>query len=151
MLSSLNESFDTKPYLSVAQKINDDFEKLKTSMSFTIKADQNSIKLAEPIRVALTAKNIKVTQKPVGKVSLIIVINSRVKVVKTYGMSVAKFAVSISIKDVNKNTIGGNKLNLKGIASQGKELASEEAAKNLQKKIQKDGIGKILGIDYGAM
>jgi len=148
VMDSLNDSFDEKPYLKVAQQVNNEFEKLKTSMNFSIITDKNSLKLADPIRVALTDKNIKVVKKPISDDSLIISITSRVKNVKSYGMDIAKFAVNISIKDTNNNIIGGNKINLKGIASQGAELAQEEASKNLQKKIKKEGIGKVLGIDF---
>ena len=149
VLNVLNEDFNDKKYLNTIAKLNKDFENLKKSISFYIVADKNSLKLVEPIRVALTNAHLKVVRKkPNSKNGLIIVINSRVKNTKTMGMQVAKFAVDIKISEISGNIIGGNKLSLKGISAQGFELATEDAAKRLQKIIQKKGIGKILGVDF---
>ena len=149
VLNVLNEDFDDKKYLAVISTINKDFENLKKSISFYIQTDKNSQKIAQPIRVALTNAHLKVVNsKPKNKNALLISIGSSVKSTKTMGMLVAKFAVDIKILDTFGNTIGGNKLNIKGISASGFELATEDAAKRIQKQIAKEGIGKILGVDF---
>ena len=149
VLNVLNDDFDDKKYLSMILALNKDFENLKKTISFYIQADKNSKKLAQPIRVALTDAHLKVTNKKINsKNSLVVLINSRVQHTKTMGMNVAKFAIDIKILDSFGNTIGGNKLNIKGISGLNIELATEDAVKRIAKKIQQRGIGKILGVDF---
>ena len=54
---------------------------------------------------------------------------------------IKSFADDIKILDRFGNTIGGNRLNIKGISGSNVELATEDAAKRIAKKIQKKGIG----------
>ena len=62
-------------------------------------------------------------------------------------MYIFKATINFDILNNYGKSIGGNTISVKGIAPQSIEHAKAKAAKNISKKIKKDGISKVLNIN----
>ena len=146
VMSELNAAFDGTAYLSKAQAINAEYKKLLSSITFSIKSNTQARNLIAPIAKGISAKKLKIADSS-GKKHFDIMIISDIQRASSYGFTLARSAISITIKDSTGAVIGSNKLNLTGQSSQGFGIAKENVALKLNALIAKEGIAEVIGLE----
>ena len=145
VMNELNSTFDGSEYLSFAQKINTEYENLLATITFSISSNNQAKNLISPIAKGISAKKLTIANSS-GKKHFNIMINSNIQRANSYGFTLARCAISITIKDSSGAVIGSNKLNITGQSSQGFGVAKENIAIKLNALIEKEGIAKIIGL-----
>ena len=145
VMSELNAAFDGSRYLGKAQAINAEYEDLLSSITFSIKSNNEAKNLIAPIAKGISAKKLKIANSS-GKKHFNIMIKSDIQRASSYGFTLARSAITIIIKDSTGAVIGSNKLNITGQSSQGYSVAKENVAIKLNALIEKKGIDNIIGL-----
>ena len=147
VMSELNTAFDGSVYLNESQAINAEYEDLLASITFSIESNSEAKNLIAPIAKGLNAKKLKIANGS-GRKHFNIMIKSDIKKASSYGFTLARSAIMITIKDSNGATIGSNKLNITGQSSQGYNIAKENVAIKLDALVKKDGIAEVIGLKF---
>ena len=145
VMSELNAAFDGSKYLSKSQAINAEYEELLSSITFSIESNSEARNLISPIAKGISAKKLKIANSS-GKKHFKIMIKSNIQKASSYGFSLARSAITITIKDSTGAVIGSNKLNITGQSSQGYGVAKENVAIKLNTLIEKNGIAEVVGL-----
>jgi len=147
ILSSLDTKFDDTPYLQLVSQINQEFQGLKSTMTFSMTYDKSSKAYKEEIQVALAKKGIKlVSTKKRDKNHISIDLKTLAQYSQAHGFKIVKTVLMIEVSDFQKTIISGNKVRLTGQASQTEVLALENSSKKLHKLIAKTSISEVLGL-----
>ena len=146
VMSELDTAFDGSRYLSKAQAINAEYEDLLSSITFSIESNSQAKNLVAPVAKGISAKKLKIANSS-GKKHFNIVIKSDIQRASSYGFTLARAAITITIKESTGAVIGSNKLNITGQSSQGFSIAKENVALKLNALIEKDGISKVIGLE----
>ncbi|MEA3373226.1 MAG: LPP20 family lipoprotein [Campylobacterota bacterium] len=147
ILSTVDKTFDDSPYLKQSAKISKAFETLKAQLAFSVEGDSDTRKFAEVISVALTDNKMRVVRPSQSdQNSLAVSLASSIETARSRGFDIARIALVIEVRNHQGKIIGGNKLNLTGQATQGMDVAINNASKKLQKLIEKEGLSNVLGI-----
>ena len=146
VLNTLSDTFDDNPYLQLVAEMHKKLRALKNTMTFSINGDRDSLGFMEVIRTALTDHQIKIDAVE-DKNHLSVYLSTTVGNSVSYGFYIAKTVLLVTVKDYQGRTVGGNRLNINGQATQGDSAALENASKKLQNMIQKEGLAKVLGVD----
>ena len=146
VMSELNSAFDGSEYLSRAQKINAEYEDLLSSITFSVKSNTNAKNLIAPIAEGISAEKFKIANGS-GKKHFNIMIKADIHRASSYGFTLARSAIRITVKDSTGAIIGSNKLNITGQSSQGFGVAKENVALKLDALIAKEGIAEIIGLE----
>ena len=146
VMSELNTAFDGDRYLSKAQAINAEYEDLLSSITFSINSNSEAKNLIASIAKGISAKKLKIVNSS-GKSHFTIMIKSDIKRASSYGFTLARSAITITIKDSTGAVIGSNKLNITGQSSQGFAIAKENVAIKLNALIEKKGIAEVVGLE----
>ncbi len=146
IMNELNAAFDGSKYLSEAQAINAEYENLLSSITFSLKSDSEAKNLISPIAKGISAKKLKIANSS-GKKHFEIMIKSSIQRASSYGFTLARSAISITIKDSSGAVIGSNSLNITGQSSQGFGVAKENVAIKLNALIEKEGVVKVIGLE----
>lgn len=146
VMNVLNSSFDGKDYLDKVSRVNSDYDKLLSSITFTIKSDNEAKNLESSIANGLSEKKLQI-QYGTGKKHFIITLTSKNQKAVSHGFNIIRAAIDIRIRDYRGSVIGSNKLNIIGQSTQGYEIAKENVAIKLNEMIKKDGIAKVIGLD----
>ena len=146
VMSELNPAFDGTIYLSDAQAINAEYEDLLASITFSIDSNSEAKNLMAPIAKGISAKKLKIANSS-GKKHFTIMIKSDIQRASSYGFTLARSAIIITIEDNTRAVIGSNKLNITGQSSQGFGVAKENVAIKLNALIEKEGISKVIGLE----
>ncbi len=146
VMSVLDENFDGSKYIKKVKEIDEKYEKLLNSITFSIESDSESQNLKAPIQKGLSAKKLTIKESG-GKNHFKIYIVSKTEQALSYGFSLARCAINISTKDYSGAIIGSNKLNITGQSTQGYNIAKENVAIKLSEMVKKEGIEKILGLE----
>jgi hypothetical protein len=147
VLNSLHSKFSGEKYLDKYQQVNDKYQNLLNSISFSIKTNSEARNLKDVIRDGLSKKKFQIKDAK-GPSHFTVTINSKIDKAKAYGFDLARSAIVIKVKDYKGSVIGSNKLNIIGQSTQGYAIAKENVAIKLQAKIEKEGIEKILGVKF---
>ncbi len=75
-----------------------------------------------------------------------IYIKVKIQKANAYGFSLARSEISFVIKDYKGEVLASNVIHLTGQSSQGYAIAKQNLVKRLKKRIQKEGISKLLNI-----
>ncbi len=146
VLNSLHSKFSGEDYLDKYQKVNDTYQNLLNSISFSIKTNAEAKNLKDPISDALSAKKFQIKNAK-GSSHFTVSVNSKIDRAKAYGFDLARSAIIIKVKDFRGTIIGSNKLNIIGQSTQGYSIAKENVAIKFKAKIEKEGIEKVLGLE----
>lgn len=146
VMNVLQSSFHGESFIQKIQKLKNSHAALLASISFEIETDESSQNLQAPIREALNAKKVQIDNSS-AKTHFKIIIRSDIQKASSYGFTLARSAIEISVKDSKNSIIAGNKLNITGQSTQGYEIAKQSVAVKFGEMIQKEGIGKILGLE----
>ncbi|MEN8303020.1 MAG: LPP20 family lipoprotein [Campylobacterota bacterium] len=146
VMSELNPAFNGSEYLNKAQKIDAEYEELLSTITFSINSNSEATNLMAPIAKGISAKKLKIANGS-GKKHFNIMIRSDIQRASSYGFTLARSAISITVKDSRGAVIGSNKLNITGQSSQGFGIAKENVALKLDALIEKNGIAEVLGLE----
>jgi hypothetical protein len=145
VMNSLDKNFKGENYLSHAQRLDKEYETLLLSVSFGVESNNDASRLVSSITKALSEKKFKVSNSNNANHFRVILTSNTVKA-SSYGFTLARSAIDISIKDANGAVIGSNKLNITGQSTQGYPQAKENVAMKLSEMIKKEGIEKVIGL-----
>lgn len=146
VMNVLESAYDGKEYLQKIDILNSSYEKLASSITVAITCDAESKNLEAPIREGFNSKGVQVGNGS-GNTHFNVVVKSNIQKASSYGFTLARSAIEISIKDYKGSIVASNKLNIVGQSTQGYEVAKESVAMKLDEMIKKEGIGKIIGLD----
>lgn len=146
IMNVLNNSFNSKKYVSKAKAVSDDYEKMLSSITFSISSNEIAKNLEAPISSGLSAKKIQMKDSS-GKKHFHIDISSNNNQTSSYGFIIIRSAIEIKVRDFKGSIVGSNKLNIIGRSTQGAKVAKESVAIKLNEMIKKDGIGKVIGLE----
>lgn len=146
VMNVLNSSFDGKEHIQKIDKINSSYEKLLSSITVAITSDGDSKHLEAPIREGFSSKGVHISSGK-GSTHFRVNVKSNPQKASSYGFTLARYAIEISVQDYKGAVVASNKLNIVGQSTQGYEIAKESVAMKLDEMIKKEGIGKITGLD----
>ena len=144
VMSVLDENFDSKPYLAKYEKLIHRKDKLVNSITFWIKSNYKP--LITPLAKGLSSQKFRI-KKQYNKNHFDVVIHASMQKANSYGFYIIRSEISIVTKDSKNNTIATNMINITGQSSQSYAIAKQDVAKKLKKRVDKEGIAKILNIN----
>ncbi len=145
VMSVLDSSFDETVYLKKLEKIEKKYDALVSNLTFSISANSTASNLKSVISKGLSAKRLKIV-KGSGRDHFSLHVDSKIQKATSYGFTLARSAIDITIKDYKGVIIGSNKLNIVGQSTQGYKIARENVAFKLGEMIKKEGIAKVIGL-----
>jgi len=146
VMSALSPTFDGSPYLYTMQDINTKYEETLEAISFSIESDTSSSNLKDVIAKGLSAQKFQIKMRT-SNMHYRVYIKSSIQKASSYGFTLARSEVSFVTKQSNGVIVGSNVLNIVGQSSQGYAIAKQNIAVKLSSLIEKEGIGKIMGLD----
>lgn len=146
VMNVLNSSFNGKEYIQKIDKINTSYEKLLSSITVAVISDGDSKHLEAPLREGFSSKGVRIKGGK-GSTHFRVNVKSNSQKSSSYGFTLARCAIEISVQDYKGSVVASNKLNIVGQSTQGYEVAKENVAIKLDEMIKKEGIGKITGLD----
>ncbi len=146
VMNVLNGSFSSKGYIDKIKMIESRYESEISNISFSIECDEASKNLEASIKEGLGLKKLQI-KKSNGEKHFKIVVASNIQRASSYGFTLARAAIEITVKDYKNSVVGSSKLNITGQSTQGYEIAKESVAIKFGEMIKKEGVGKILGIE----
>lgn len=147
IMKELKSSFSGSEYLDKAQEIKATYENLRATITFSIESNSDAKNLIAPIAKGISAKKLNIA-KGSGNKHFNIFIKSNITRASSYGFTLARSAIIIRIKDSRGNIIGSNKLNITGQSNGSYEIAKENVAVKLNALIKKEGISKVIGLEF---
>lgn len=139
----VDNTTDDKAYLAKALAVQNDFEKIKQTISFGINASGNASKLAEPIKSALVKEKFAISTNAV----LVISVKVDVQTITAAGMKIANVVTVFETRERGGASVGNSRHQFKTNGSNGEAVAVENAASQLALKIQEEGISTVLGLE----
>lgn len=146
VMNVLNASFSSKEYIDKIKSIEEGYDREISNISFSIESDEESKNLEASLKEGLGLKKLKI-KNGAGETHFKINIASNIQRASSYGFTLARSAIEITVKDYKNSVVGSSKLNITGQSTQGYEIAKESVAIKLGEMIKKEGIGKILGLE----
>ena len=146
VMNVLDSSFNDAVYLQNIQAIDSEYSSLLSSLSFSVTANSAASNLKSVISKGISAKRLKITNSS-GRNHFSLHVNSKIQKASSYGFTLARSAIDITIKDYKGVIIGSNKLNIVGQSTQGYKIARENVAFKLGEMIKKEGIAKVIGLE----
>lgn len=146
VMNVLNGAFDAREYMGKMEMIESRYGALLASISMSIECDDESKNLEAFIREGLSSKKVQIKNGS-GEKHFYITVSSDIQKASSYGFTLARSAIEITVKDYKNSVIGSKKLNIVGQSTQGYEIAKESVAVKFGEMIKKEGIGKVLGLD----
>jgi len=146
-LGSLQPKFDTQKYHTKISSIESRHDELLGLVSFSVDSNKDAKSFVAVMKSALSEENYKIESFADKQNQFHLFIESGTTYAKSYGFHIARTALTITTKDNYGVTLGSTKHNLVGQSTQGFEVAKENVAMKFQKKIKKDGLDLILGME----
>lgn len=145
VMHALDSTFNDSVYLQKMSQIDNKYTNLLSKISFSLHAKQDSMNLKSSIAEGLTYEKFHLNTSR-DKNHFRVHISSVTNKAYSFGFDLARCAIDIKVKDYKGRVIGSNKINLTGQSTQGYNIAKENVAMKLSKKIKKEGIAKVLGL-----
>lgn len=146
VMKVLQKDFDDSFYLKKLKEVNQRYEQLLSSITFSVESNDQAQNLKAPIRKGLSAKTLTLKQNS-GRNHFKIYISSTGQKASSYGFNLIRSAIEITVKDYKGAVIGSNKLNITGQSTQGYAVAKENVAAKLNAMVEKEGIAKVIGLE----
>jgi hypothetical protein len=144
VLNGLHPQYNTQQFLDRYEDIKRKYNLLKHSISFEILSDYSDF--AKPLASALSKEGFSISRKR-DKRHFFILIKSDINRAKSYGFDIARALIDIRVVDNHRVNIAQNVISLTGQSSQGFAIAKQDLVKKLQRKIQEEGVGKVLNLN----
>jgi len=145
VMSVLDKSFDDEIYLQKLQAIDEKYTQTLENISFSIESNNQASNLKSPLAKAISAKKYKIKNSG-GKDHFVIYVKSNIQKSHSYGFTLARSAIDITVKNSKGVVIGSNKLDIVGQSTQGYEVAKQNVAFKLDAIIKKESIEKVIGL-----
>lgn len=146
VMKVLQNSFDDSIYLRKLKEVEQRYEQLLSSITFSVSGNLQAENLTAPIRKGLSEKKFTLKQSS-GNMHFQVYISAKAQNAFSYGFNLVRSAIEITVKDYNGAIIGSNKLNITGQSTQGYEVAKENVAAKLNAMVEKEGIAKVIGLE----
>jgi len=146
VLSMLDTSVDERVYLKEYEALQNAYEHLRESISFWVYAPQQYASLAKPIQKGLSQEHFKI-QKEKSPRHFTITLQADITQAKAYGFIIARANLTITTKESQGTIVASNTLSLVGRSAQSFEVAKQDLVKALNKRVEEEGIFKVLGLD----
>jgi len=147
IMKELDGRFSGSKYLEKAEAIKAKYENLRATITFSIESNANAKNLIAPVAKGISAKKLNIA-KSSGNKHFKIFIQSKIQRASSYGFTLARSAITIFVKEYTGNVIGSNKLNITGQSNSSYAIAKENVAVKLNALIKKDGIEKVIGLQF---
>lgn len=148
LLNTLKSGYTIDKDLKTYESYETEEKAVRSRMKFYISADQGTRLLAEPIKVALNDKGLKVIdQNRNGRDIVRIILKGRDKKAEAMGRKIVKTTLNIALRTSKGNMLSSNKIVVVGRSSFDYDQAKEAASRSFAKEIKKTGIMKILGLE----
>ena len=144
VMSVLDENFDSKPYLVKYERLLHKRDQLLNSITFWI--ESNYKPLITPLAKGLSVQKLRI-KKLHNQNHFTIYVKASMQKATSYGFYIIRSEISIVTKDSKNNAIATNMINITGQSSQSYAIAKQDVAKKLKKRVEKEGIAKILNIN----
>lgn len=148
VMNSLNPNFNDRSYVNKVFDIENRYDSLLSQITFSIDANYDARKLIPSISNGLSLSKYKILKKSKNKNHFRIALHASTVKAESYGFTLARCAISITVKNSKGEVIGSNKLNITGQSTQGYEIAKENVSVKLNAMVIKDGIEKIIGLEF---
>ena len=143
VMKELNSSFDTSRYLATIEYVQKQYILYKNNISFLVRSNVDG--LGTPITKALSAQGFKI-KNTTSKMHYNIFVEASIKKAKSYGFTLARAQIEIKTKNSKGVVVASNVIHLVGQSSQGYDVAVQDLTRRLNKKIEEEGIGKLLNL-----
>ncbi|MDD2356800.1 MAG: LPP20 family lipoprotein [Thiovulaceae bacterium] len=127
VLKVLKPSFDDGYIIAEIKSINESFNRLKSSMTFSVTADKESQNFIDPFKSILSDRGFQIAQKE-DKYHLHVNITSHTIFTHAYGFDLARSAINIDIRDSKNQIVKSKKVDIIGQSSQGEDVAKQDIA-----------------------
>ncbi len=144
VMKELNSSFNSSPYLQRIKEIDQKFKYYQSNISFSVSS--NIKNLHTPIEKALSKRTFRINNAS-SKMHYKITVNASITKANAYGFTLARSELNIITKNYKGVIIASNVLHLVGQSSQGYDVAIQDLVRQLNDKIKKDGIDKVLNLN----
>lgn len=144
VMKELNSSFNSAPYMKKLNEIDKKYQYYQENVSFSVSS--NIQNLHTPIEKALSKRSFKINTIN-SKMHYEIMINANVTKANAYGFTLARSELHITTKNYKGVKVASNVLHLVGQSSQGYDVALQDLVRQLNDKIKKEGIDKVLNLD----
>ncbi|QOP41678.1 LPP20 family lipoprotein [Sulfurimonas marina] len=144
VMKELNSRFDSEVYLQTLKSVDKKYRYYQSNISFSVVS--NLANLKAPIAKALSKRNFKVNAAS-SKMHYKISINTSVTKANAYGFTLARAELRIVTSNYKGANVASNVFHLVGQSSQGYDVAIQDLVRQLNDKIQKDGLDKVLNIN----
>ena len=146
VMDVLKSGFDGRSYIDKTEQVSSEYEVLLSKITFSIHSNKEAKNLESSIADGLSSKNMQIKNIS-NKEHFKINIKSKSEKANSYGFTLARCAINITVEDHLGKIIGSNKLNIIGQSTQGYNIAKENVAIKLNAMIEKDGISKVIGLE----
>ncbi len=147
VMNVLNSAFDSGPYLKAASRYKNGYDDLRAKITFGFSAERGAANLIAPLKAGLSARQLLILERK-DAYHLRINIVANVETVHSMGFDLARTAITLTTQDHTGTTVGSNKLNITGQSTQGYAVARENVAVKLDRLVEKEGIEKVLGLQF---
>ena len=147
VMHSLDATFDGNEFIEMYRKNRKNITKLHSKISFSVVSDNQGLNLHTSIMSAINLKGFKIKDEN-SRFNFRVKIKTTINRAQSYGFILARAAVIIEVLDSKNSVIGSNKLHIVGQSTQGYKVAQESVSQKLKRVIKKDGIEKVLGLDF---
>ena len=144
VLNMLDKDFNQDFYLKKYEEAQKEYDVLKRSISFWVYADYTP--LAEPIKKGLSKEKFYIT-KGRGNRHFDVYISTDITTAHAYGFYIVRANITVQTKSHKKSVVAVNNFMLKGHSSESFTIAKQALVKALSKKIDQEGIYKLLNLD----
>lgn len=144
IMKELNSGFNSAKYLQTINEVDKKYKYYQSNISFSVTSNVKN--LNTPIEKALSKRSFRVnnsTTKMHYKVS----VDTSVTKANAYGFTLARAELHIVTRNYKGVSVASNILHLVGQSSQGYSVALQDLVRQLNDKIQKDGLDKVLNLN----
>ena len=143
--SSISTYRADKEFL-LLKSIKERYETLRSSISFYVLSDANSIAFIQTIKDAITKTGLEISKKPKSKEALTLLMTSQTEQSMDYSFMKSKSLIQFKVYDVEKNEIASRQHTVIGKSRKDYLDAKIQSAKSLQGVIHKIGVFDTLGL-----
>lgn len=143
VMKELNSRFDTQRYLKTINYVQKQYNYYKSHINFLVRSNVNG--LATPVSKALSAQGFKI-KNATGKLHYNVRVEATIHEAHSYGFTLARAELHIVTKNTTGVVVASNVIHLVGQSSQGYDVAVQDLVRRLDKKIETDGLDKVLNL-----
>lgn len=143
VMKELQSTFNSDKYLQAVNEIDRKYKYYLANISFSVSSNVQNLGI--PIEKALSEKSFHISNS--GSMHYKVIVKTTVTKANAYGFTLARAELHIVTQNSQGVNLASNVLHLVGQSSQGYDVARQDLVRQLNAKIQKDGIDKVLNIN----